>query len=81
MLDFIVGMVIGVILGFFALKFVLSHLNIYLNAIYTNGYMDIIVDNCSDKYVECFVIETSEQIRIDKIIFLLQFKLKDKQEE
>ena len=81
MLDFIVGMVIGVILGFFALKFVLSHLNIYLNAMYTNGYMDIIVDNCCDKYVECFNMETSEQIKINKIVFLLQFKLKDKQEE
>ena len=81
MLDFIFGMVVGVILGFFILMFVLSHLNIYLNAMYTNGYMDIIVDNCCDKYVECFVIETSEEIRIDKIVFLLQIKLKDKQEE
>lgn len=81
MLDFIVGICVGIILGFFILKFVLSCLNIYLNAIYTNGYMDIIVDNCSDKYVECFVIETSEQIRVDRIVFLLQFKLKDKQEE
>lgn len=81
MLDFTVGICFGIILGFFILKFVLSYLNIYLNAIYTNGYMNIIVDNCSDKYVECFVIETSEQIRVDKIIFLLQFKLKDKQEE
>ena len=48
---------------------------------YTNGYMDIIVVNCCDKYIECFDMETSEQIRINKIVFLLQFKLKDKQEE
>ena len=81
MLDFIFGMVVGGILWFFILKFGLSHLNIYLNAMYTNGYMDVIVDNCCDKYIECFNMETSEQIRIDKIVFLLQFKLKDKQEE
>lgn len=81
MLYFIFGMVVGVILGFFILKYILRKTKVYFGAVYTNGYEEVYVDNIYNNKVICFEVESCKTFEIDIILFVRQFKLKDIQGE
>lgn len=81
MLDFTVGICLGIILGFFTLKYILRKIKVYLGATYTNGYEEVLVDNIKDNKVICFEVESCTTLEIDIILFVRQFKIKDIQGE
>ena len=81
MLDFTVGICLGIILGFFILKYILRKTKVYLGATYTNGYRTVIVDTLRDNRVIYYDVDYEDTTELDIKTFVLQFKLKDTQGE
>ena len=81
MLDIFIGIIIGFIIGFFALSWVLTKSKVELGATYTNGYRTVIVDTLRDNRVIYYDVDYEDTTELDIKTFVLQFKLKEEQND